>query len=248
MATIERPARTPELDSEWLDEDGFPWLENGERMNQEEFLERYQHLPAGVKAELIGGIVYIMASPLRLRHARSDFEMIGWLYVYSAATPGTQGQCNATTILGDEATPQPDSALVILPGHGGQSRDGDDDYTHGAPELVIEVAWSSRALDLHAKLHDYERAGVREYLVRDLRAQAIHWFELRDARLEPLVPDADGLYRSRIFPGLWLDPAALAAGDKAAMLAALNRGLASPEHAAFVAELERRRLERAPRP
>ena len=40
MATIERPARTPEIDPEWFDEEGFPWLENGERMNQEEFHER----------------------------------------------------------------------------------------------------------------------------------------------------------------------------------------------------------------
>lgn len=248
MATIERPAQTPEIDPEWFDEEGFPWLENGERMNQEEFHERYKHLPAGVKAELIEGVVYIMASPLKIRHGWGDARLIGWLYLYSAATPGTEVQNNTTTILGDRSEPQPDSALLILPGHGGQSRDGVDDFTHGAPELIAEVALSSRSMDLGSKLRDYERAGTLEYLVWDLKGRNLRWFAARAGRFEPLAPDPDGIIRARTFPGLWLDVAALLANDKAAVNAALNRGLASPEHAAFVAELERRRLERAPRP
>jgi hypothetical protein len=36
---------------------------------------------------------------------------------------------------------------------------------------------------------------------------------------------------------LWLDPAALWAGDAAALLATLQRGLADPAHAAFVERL-----------
>jgi hypothetical protein len=40
-----------------------------------------------------------------------------------------------------------------------------------------------------------------------------------------------------VFPGLWLDPHALAAGDRAALRAALDRGLATAEHAAFAARL-----------
>ena len=68
---------------------------------------------------------------------------------------------------------------------------------------------------------------------------------MRDGRFEPLLADPDGMFRSRVFPGLWLDPAALFRNDKPALIAALQRGLASPEHAAFVAELERRRAERA---
>jgi hypothetical protein len=42
-----------------------------------------------------------------------------------------------------------------------------------------------------------------------------------------------------VFPGLWLDPAALVAGDAQTVLAALSRGLATPEHTAFVARLNR---------
>lgn len=56
-------------------------------------------------------------------------------------------------------------------------------------------------------------------------------------RFVPPSPDADGLPKSRVFPGLWLDSAALARHDLAAVPAALTRGSAWPEHAAFVAGL-----------
>jgi hypothetical protein len=36
---------------------------------------------------------------------------------------------------------------------------------------------------------------------------------------------------------LWLDPAALLAGDLDALIATLDRGLATPEHEASVAQL-----------
>ena len=248
MATAEktpetRGAAAPDPHAGLFDEEGFPWLENGERMDQKMFHERYLKTPEGFKAELIGGIVYVISSPLKNRHGRSDARMSGWLFNYSLATPGTEVQNNTTTILGDENEPQPDSALLIEAESGGQSRDGagEDDYTYGAPELLVEVAFSSRSIDLGEKLREYERAGVREYLVPDLRGKAMHWHELRDGRLVPLPPDPDGLFRSRIFPGLWFDPVAFFQNDKPALIAALNRGLASPEHAAFVAELQRRR-------
>lgn len=223
-----------------VDESGPSWLENGERMNQKEFHERYEKMPPGVKAELIGGVVYIMASPLKVQHGRNDFLLSGWLFFYNVATPGTVGQLNTTTILDDQSEPQPDSALLILPSHGGQTVDGDDEYTHGAPELVVEVAWSSRSIDLADKLRDYERAGVREYLVRDLHGNRLAWFRRVGEEFVEIKPDADGLYRSSTFPGLWLDPKALLSGDNASVVAALQRGLQSPEHAAFVEDLERR--------
>lgn len=241
MATVESSTSTLP-GATVVDTGGFAWLENGERMDQKTFHERYLKTPPDFRAELIEGIVYVM-SPLRNKHGRSDYRFNGVLFAYSAATPGVEGQSNATTIMGERTEPQPDSALLILEEYGGQTRDGDDDYSYGAPELVIEVALSSRSIDLHAKFRDYERAGVREYVVYDASKPEIHWFALEGGRFAPLPPDADGLFRSRVFPGLWLDPAAFLANDKPALLAALGRGLASPEHAAFVAELGRRKAE-----
>lgn len=244
MATIDQPATARSAEVGLLDPEGFPWLENGERMDREMFLERYQNTPEHFRAELIEGIVYVMTSPLKNRHARSDNHLGGCIFVYTAATPGTMGQDNATTVMGKKTVPQPDSALLILEEYGGQSRDGEDDFTYGAPELLVEVAHSSRSIDLYAKFRDYEQAGVREYLIFDLRQRILQWFELRDGRFTPLAADPDGLFHSRVFPGFWIDPSALVARNLAALLAALQRGLASPEHAAFVAELQRRRAER----
>jgi hypothetical protein len=46
------------------------------------------------------------------------------------------------------------------------------------------------------------------------------------------------VFRSEVFPGFRLAPAPLLAGDLAAVQRALQQGLASPEHAAFVQKLQ----------
>jgi len=51
------------------------------------------------------------------------------------------------------------------------------------------------------------------------------------------VLGADGVLRSEKFPGLWLDPAALLARDSKRLLDVLRLGIASPQHAAWVAGL-----------
>jgi hypothetical protein len=70
--------------------------------------------------------------------------------------------------------------------------------------------------------------------------QRIDWFALREGVYELLSPDENGVLRSEVFPGLWLQPAAFWAGDWATMMAVLQAGLASPEHAAFVERLRAR--------
>ena len=44
-------------------------------------------------------------------------------------------------------------------------------------------------------------------------------------------------YRSKTFPGLWIDAAIVLAGDMRRALRVLNKGLRSSEHAAFVKRL-----------
>lgn len=83
-----------------------------------------------------------------------------------------------------------------------------------------------------------------EYLVAQAYEQRVDWFVLREGVYEPLQPDADGILRSEVFPGLWLPADALWAGDLATMLAVVQQGLASPEHASYVAGLRARQ----PRP
>jgi Uma2 family endonuclease len=213
----------------------LPRLEPGDHLDQKTFHERYEAMPPGTRAELIGGIVF-MPSPLLRPHGRTQKLLVRWIDEYEEATAGTEAFDNASTILDADAEPQPDVCLLITSPTHGQTRD-EDDYIVGAPEFVAEVASSSEAIDLHRKRADYERTGVREYLVVALRQQRVYWFVRRDKHFEELPPGDDGILRSEAFPGLWLDPAAVLRVDRRRVLEMLRQGLAAPEHAAFVARL-----------
>ena len=127
--------------------------------------------------------------------------------------------------------------MFIDPRRGGQAGIDTDDYVSGAPELIVEIARSSLHRDLGSRLAMYQRNGVREYLVWRIEARAIDWFVLRQGQFVPLAADASGFLKSETFPGLWLDAAAALADDLLRVLAVLQQGLATPEHAAFVGKL-----------
>jgi Uma2 family endonuclease len=218
----------------------IPPLENGDRLSREEFERRYDAMPGLKKAELIEGVVY-MPSPVRVdQHGAPHFDLIGWLSHYRWSTPGVIGADNASIRLDVDNMPQPDACLFVDPARDGQARISEDGYIEDAPELVAEVAASSVSYDLGPKLEVFRRNEVREYLVWRVQDREVDWFELKRKRFVRLPLDESGLYRSKIFPGLWLDPAALIRGDTTALQAALQRGLASREHADFVARLSAR--------
>src|SRR5262249_39814053 len=180
-----------------------------------------------------------VGSPVRhRRHGKPHFLLNGWLAAYFAGTPGLEAGDNGSIRLDLDNEPQPDVYLMIEPERGGQARISEDDYVQGAPPLVAEVAASSGSYDLGKKLHVYRRNEVREYVVWRVQDREVDWFVLREGKYEPLAPGADGLLRSEVFPGLWLDPAALLRGDLAAVLVVVRRGVGSPEHAEFVARLQ----------
>ena len=163
--------------------------------------------------------------------------MATWLGVYSAVVPGTEVSNNVSLRIDQDNELQPDVLLRIVEAAGGSSHVSDDDYLEGAPELVAEIAASSASYDYHVKRHVYRRNGVREYLIWRVDDNAIDWFALENGEYMALPTDEAGIIRSRAFPGLWLAAEALLAGDLAAVLAVLQAGLASPEHADFVVRL-----------
>jgi len=215
----------------------IPPLESGDHLSRAEFERRYEAHPEIKKAELIEGVVYV-ASPVRFRqHGLPHSMVIAWLATYWAATPGVSVGDNATLRLEEDNELQPDAMMRLEPELGGRSWIDEEDYVNGAPELIVEVAASSAALDLHKKLHLYERIGVQEYVALQMYEQRVDWFVLREGRYQRLEPDEAGVLRSQVFPGLWLDPQALLKGDLAAVLKVLQEGLASEEHAEFVGRL-----------
>ena len=221
-------------------------LESGTRLPRPLFHRIYERTPERFKAELIDGVVYV-ASPVYRGHGRPHLRL-GWVLLnYEDATPGVEVADNVTTILGPRSEPQPDLYLRVRSDHGGQSATAnvqrgettpageDGDVVDGPPEFILEVSLSSRTRDLGLKRDDYARCGVLEYVVADLRNQRLHWFDL--AGDEELDLADDGILRAHRFPGLWLDRDAAFRNDGKRLQATLARGLATPEHAAFVSRL-----------
>jgi Uma2 family endonuclease len=214
-----------------------PPLNPGDRLSRAEFERRYQAHLEIKKAELVEGIVYVQTAVRFEEHGRPHSDVMGWLSVYRAATPGVLAGDNVTVRLDFENEVQPDALLRLEPEHRGRSHVTEDDYLEGPPELIVEIAASSAAYDLHVKHRVYARSGVQEYLAVQMYEQRVDWFILREGVYETLTPDEEGILRSEVFPGLWLQPAALWSGDLAGMLAVLQKGLNSPEHTAFLTRL-----------
>ncbi|HYT91917.1 MAG TPA: Uma2 family endonuclease [Gemmataceae bacterium] len=222
-----------------------PPLRHGQKLSRAEFERRYDAMPELKKAELIDGVVY-MPSPVTNDHGKPHARVIGWMWLYEMNTPGVTTCDNGSVRLDLKSMPQPDACLRIEETHGGQSSVGPDRYIEGAPELVAEVAVSSADFDLDVKLPLYRRNKAREYIVWRVEDKEIDWFTLRGGNYARLRPGADGLHHSKIFPGLWLDAAALIAGDLKAVAAAVQQGTNSPEHAAFLQKLQRKAARKRP--
>lgn len=218
----------------------LPPLENGDFLTRSEFEQRYHAMPDLKKAELIEGTVY-MASPLRFEpHAEPHGDLVIWLGNYKVMTPGVRLGDNPTVRLDIDNEPQPDAVLLIDARVGGQSRLSTDGYIEGAPELVAEIAASSAAIDLRDKKRVYRRNGVKEYLVWQVFDEKLDWFGLEQEEYTSLTPNENGVICSRVFPGLWLEVAALLEGNMQQVLNVLQAGLNSADHTQFVQSLQTR--------
>jgi len=222
-----------------------PTLREGDRLTAEEFLRRWEKMPDLKHAELINGIVFFMPSPVSTAHSDSHFDLAQWLGTYRDATPGCQAGLECTWKMGPDDVAQPDLFLRLDPEYGGQSRT-EGKYAAGAPELIVEVSGSSTSRDLGVKLAVYRRSGVREYLSVLLNPKQVIWRTLVRGGYAEIAPEDNGLYCSRVFPGLGLDPAALW-GSRRSVRTAVERGIKSEQHAAFLRQLEARQARKRAR-
>jgi Uma2 family endonuclease len=195
-------------------------LESGDNLTREEFHRRYLARPDIRKAELIDGVVYV-PSPLRGDyHGRPHTFVVFWLSYYAMLVPGLECMDNTTLLLDPPVEVQPD-AMLWRPEPGGPYLNADG-YVEGTPQLIVEVAASSRSYDLHQKKEAYRRNGVCEYVVWRTVDRAIDWFRLIDGAYVLIDPDADGIVESAQFPGLRLHVASMLAGDRTTIVAPLR--------------------------
>ena len=216
----------------------IPPLQNGDCLTREEFERRFDATPNLKKAELIDAVVY-MPPPVSVEHGQPHFDLITFLGIYAANTPSVRGAGVCSVRMGPKNMPQPDVFLIIP--SGGKTRISKDKYVEGPPELIAEVAASSASYDLHVKMDLYQRQGVQEYIVWRVFEQEIDWFVLSKNKFKLLFPDSGGVFRSQIFPGLWLDAPALLRGDFATVMKVLKRGLQTKQHRDFVRKLQANR-------
>ena len=211
-------------------------LENGAHVTAHEFMHLYQAAPNVHKAELIEGVVH-MPSLVSARHAICHQKINLWLGYYQVNTPGTETADNATLRLDTDNSVQPDAVLYSNRQNGSSVQIDADGYLEGKPELVVEIAYSSASYDLHEKFRVYRRNGVREYMVWQVETPRLDWWELHESTYVSLASDGQGIVMSRAFPGLVLDVNAMLNDDMGQVLAALQSGIGSADHAAFVKKL-----------
>jgi hypothetical protein len=211
------------------------FFQSGDRMSVQEFLETWERMPDVRFAELIDGVVY-MPSPVSYEHGRLDTQMQVVLATYAGRSGVCHAVSNATWLMLNSA-PQPDIALTLLPEFGGQTRIDRSGLAVGVPELIVEAGRTSASYDLGPKRALYERAGVPEYVTVAVETKEIQWRTLRAGHYVHMQPDAQGVFRSGVFPGLWVSETAFRAGDIPGLLAVLEEGLQSLEFRNYIQSL-----------
>ncbi len=217
-----------------------PSLTAGDHLTLKEFLRRAESAPTGQKFELIDGIVY-MAPPVHDEHSVPHAQAGCWLTQYSSYTPGVTAHIERSLNLLGHTSVQPDVCLVIAPECGGQTRVGSARLLEGSPELIFEIAASSANYDLFEKKAAYHTNRVQEYIVWRTLDCRLDWFAWTTEEFVLRSPDSQGLLKSNVFPGLWLDVRALLQERFDAVLDTARRALESPEHRQFVTQLRKAR-------
>jgi hypothetical protein len=200
-----------------------PPLESGDVLDAAEYWRRYCAAPEKVKAERINRKVYIM-SPLRaVHHGNPHFLLAQWIGHYAMHDPTLIGSDNATIRLNTDNDPQPDLCLLRV---NGQTHFDDEGYIIGAPEMIVEIAGSSASYDFGEKRDVYEAAGVGEYLVFEAIEGCIAWWRSENGQFAEILPER-GIYKSVLFPGLWLDADALRSANSLRLIQTLQQGIES---------------------
>jgi Uma2 family endonuclease len=213
-------------------------------MSQTEFADLYRRTPDSVAAELIGGVVYVSPPPSN-EHDAAHMWLSAILMTYKMSVVGIEIGSSISLVMDDEFQPQPDLILRRLPEFGGRSITRADGSIQGPPELVVEIAYSRRSIELHTKMAEYARCGVVEYLVYMIDEKRLRWFDLPTE--QELFPEESGIFKIRQFPGLWIDQQAITANNRSQMIAVLQSGLAKPAHRSFARKMQAMQPPRQPR-
>lgn len=141
--------------------------------------EYIEALPENVRAEVLDGQLFFMASPTRT-HQKLMMFLAGtfWNYVREH-----KGSCEVYAgplgvYLDDSTLLEPDVVVICDP------EKLDEKGCHGAPDFVAEViSPSTRSRDYLLKLNKYQKSGVREYWILDVKMNAIQQYDFEQGKV-----------------------------------------------------------------
>lgn len=171
--------------------------------------EDYWALPDGVRAELVDGELWDLASP-----SHKHQEVVGFLaHALRSYIEAAEGLCKvyqapfAVNLFGDESTfVEPDLSAIC--DRSKLSERG----CEGAPDFIAEVVSPSNpGMDYVTKLNLYKEAGVREYWIVDPERERTHVYHFEEDSVPSIYPFASPV-PAGVFPGFSADFAAAVAG------------------------------------
>ena len=128
--------------------------------------------------ELVDGEIVMSPTP-KYKHQRLIFPLAQLLD--QLTNTGSVVVSPMDVYLDNENVVQPD--VFWVSGPDSRCQLGEDDYWHGAPDLVVEVLSPGTALrDKTVKFDLYEKCGVREYWLIDPEAQYVEVWRLENGQ------------------------------------------------------------------
>ena len=218
-----------------------PLLRHDDRMSRREFERRWALSPTIKLAELIDGVVRVPGPRPHTQHGGPAFDLIAILGMYAGSTAHVHGGAHPSLRLDHRNEPQPAAVLMVDRIAGVTAPIDEEGFINGPPELVADVVPGHDFKLAACRADLYHRFKGGEYVIWWTTARRIEHLVWLADRYHPIAAAADGLLRSERFPGLRINTDALLAGDAARAAADVQRGIASPERPAFVADLARRR-------
>ncbi len=154
-------------------------------------------LPAGQRAELIGGQIYYMAPPSRA-HQRITLELSTIINNHIKKNGGSCELNIAPFAVflneDDKNYVEPDISVIC------DRNKLTDKGCNGAPDWIIEVVSpASRRMDYHIKLFKYRTAGVREYWIVDIDKNRIMVYNFESEDMNEYS------FNDSVIPGIYQD-------------------------------------------
>ena len=166
--------------------------------------EDYYNSSEDVRAELIDGQFYDMASPSRIHQ-----EILGFLFLgISSYIRSKKGDCRvypapfAVKLFEDnnKTIVEPDISVICDP------KKLTPRGCTGAPDWIIEIVSPSTAShDYIRKLKLYADAGVKEYWIVDPDKKSVYVYHLEEDKFEVTTFTFQDKIKANIYEDLWID-------------------------------------------